>query len=140
MKRLLIGFFTGLLFCGVRWGTTAPANRTAPQTYPSPANSQSAAPGSPDQQTSPTTPDAQQTLDESQGSTAQPNSSASSFIGTVLKAGDQYVLKTDKGTFVLDDQARAKRYDGKDVKVSGTLNEHTGVLYVTDIVPAGRSY
>jgi hypothetical protein len=93
------------------------------------------------QQTSPTTPDAQQPPDQSGGSTAQPDSSASSsFVGTVVKAGGQYVLKTASGTFQLDDQAQAKRYQGKDVKVSGTLDKNTGVLHVTDIAPAGQSY
>jgi len=59
-----------------------------------------------------------------------------SFSGTVVKVQKQYVLKTDSGTFQLDDQAKAKRFTGKQVVVSGVLDPSTSMIRVSDIQPA----
>jgi hypothetical protein len=60
----------------------------------------------------------------------------SSFSGTVVKVSKHYALKTDSGTFQLDDQAKAKQFSGKQVNVSGTLDKSSGMIRVTDIQPA----
>jgi hypothetical protein len=59
-----------------------------------------------------------------------------SFSGTVVKVAKHYALKTDSGTFQLDDQAKAKQFAGKQVNVSGTLDKSTSMIRVTDIQPA----
>src|SRR5882724_10668624 len=74
-------------------------------------------------------------------STPAPDTSADtqtpkSFSGTVVKMQKQYVLKTDSGTYQLDDQAKAKRFSGKQVTVSGTLDQSTSMIRVSDIQPA----
>jgi len=41
---------------------------------------------------------------------------AQAFTGTIMKSGDTYVLKTaDNMTYQLDDQTRAKQFEGKQV-------------------------
>lgn len=71
------------------------------------------------------------------GSSAGMSADTSSFTGTVVKSGDKYVLNTDTGsTYQIDDQAKAKQFKGKQVKVNGTLDKTTSILHVTDISPA----
>ena len=70
-------------------------------------------------------------------STPPSDADSTSFTGTVVKAGDKYVLKTAAGkTYQLDDQDKAKQFKGKQVKVSGSLDKATSMLHVTDISPA----
>ena len=59
-----------------------------------------------------------------------------SFSGTVVKMEKQYVLKTDTGTYQLDDQSKAKHFNGKQVMVNGTLDPSTSTIRVNDIQPA----
>jgi lipopolysaccharide export system protein LptA len=59
-----------------------------------------------------------------------------SFSGTVVKMQKQYVLKTDTATYQLDDQAKAKRFSGKQVTVNGTLDQSSSTIKVSDIQPA----
>jgi Protein of unknown function (DUF5818) len=74
-------------------------------------------------------------------STPAPDTSANtqtqtSFSGTVVKIAKHYALKTDSGTFQLDDQAKAKQFVGKQVNVSGTLDKSTSMIRVSDIQSA----
>jgi lipopolysaccharide export system protein LptA len=62
--------------------------------------------------------------------------SLSTFAGTVVKMGKHYGLKTETATYPLDDDAKAKQFAGKQVTVSGTLNESSGMIHVADIQPA----
>jgi uncharacterized protein YdeI (BOF family) len=59
----------------------------------------------------------------------------SSFSGTVVKAGGKYVLKTTDMSYQLDDQMKAKKYVGQQVKVSGSLDSNTSTIHVSDISP-----
>jgi Protein of unknown function (DUF5818) len=107
---------------------------------------QSSSPSSPSsatqQQPSSTSPnsDAQSSATPSTGqdSTAASTSSAQSqpFTGTVVKAGDKYVLKTTDATYQLDDQDKAKKFDGQQVKVTGALDKSTSTIHISDILPA----
>ena len=76
-------------------------------------------------------PAAQQAPSQQQGRT---------FVGEIVKAKNgQYALLTDKqkGTgFYLDDQDKAKQFEGKDVKVEGTLDIATNTIHVANILPA----
>jgi len=59
-----------------------------------------------------------------------------SFSGTVVKVGNKSVLKTDTATYHLDDQEKAKQFEGKQVKVSGSLDKATRTIHISDIQPA----
>ncbi len=74
-------------------------------------------------------------------STLAPDASAdaqaqNSFSGTVVRVAKRYVLKTDNMTYQLDNQAKARRFNGKQVNVSGTLDKPTSLIRVSDIQPA----
>jgi hypothetical protein len=90
------------------------------------------------QQTQPSQPNS---TDPQTQTAPAPDSSADtqnpkSFSGTVVKMEKQYVLKTDTATYQLDDQAKAKRFSGKQVTVNGTLDQSTSMIRVSDIQPA----
>jgi len=56
------------------------------------------------------------------------------FTGTVLKAAKKYVLKTpEMSTYDLDDQDRARQYEGKKVQVTGMLDPSSKLIHVQDI-------
>jgi Protein of unknown function (DUF5818) len=59
---------------------------------------------------------------------------ALTLTGTVIKLGNKYVLKTiDKQTYELDDQNRAREYEGKQVKIVGSLDRTTNRIHITSI-------
>ena len=64
---------------------------------------------------------------------AQPE--AETFMGTILKDGENYVLSdpATKSRYTLDDAKKARPYEGKTVKVTGTLNKATNVIHVQTI-------
>jgi hypothetical protein len=68
-------------------------------------------------------------------SQAQPQPpAAQTFTGTVVKDAGRYLLKVTKTTvYQLDDQAKAKQYEGKQVKIEGTLDANGNSLHVTSI-------
>lgn len=59
-----------------------------------------------------------------------------SFSGTIVKEKNHYVLKTDRMTYQLDDETKAKQFEGKQVNVSGTVDKSTSAIRATDIQPA----
>lgn len=72
---------------------------------------------------------------------AQPQQQKSgTFVGQIVKAKNgQYALLVDKQQgrgFYLDDQDKAKKFDGQNVKVVGVLDASTSTIHVTDILPA----
>ena len=68
----------------------------------------------------------------------QKQNGTQTFAGTIMKSGNQYVLKTaDNVTYQLDDQARAKKYEGKQVQVTGSLDETSGTIRVEEMKVAG---
>jgi hypothetical protein len=68
----------------------------------------------------------------SQSSSAQANA----FTGTVVKEGDKYVLQSSGLSYQLDDQDKAKKFEGQQVKVNGDLDKSTKTIRVSDIAPA----
>ena len=116
---------------------TSPSSSTPAASSPAASPSDSPAQTSPAQtspaQTSPSTPDQSSSA---QGSASAASQDGESFTGTVVKSGDKYVLKTDTGTYQIDDQDKAKQFEGKQVKVSGNLDKATSTLHVTDIQAA----
>lgn len=56
------------------------------------------------------------------------------ITGTIIKDGGRYILKGSNGTvYELDDQNRAQKYEGKQVKVAGTLDAKGNSFRVTNI-------
>lgn len=66
---------------------------------------------------------------------AQPQPPAvQTFTGTIVKDGSSYILKVSKNNvYQLDDQEKAKRYEGKQVKIEGTLDANGNSLHITSI-------
>ena len=62
--------------------------------------------------------------------------SAKSFSGRISLMDGKYVLVSDTDTFQLDDQEKAKAFDGKTVSVTGTLDADTKTIHVADIKAA----
>jgi len=62
---------------------------------------------------------------------------AQTFMGKISKAGGKYVLKDDvsKQSYTLDDQERAKKFEGQSVKVTGKLDAATNTIQVAAIEP-----
>ena len=60
------------------------------------------------------------------------------FTGKIAVAHGKYVLQTPdtKKTFSLDDQEKAKQFEGQNVKITGTLDAQNNVIHVSDIQPA----
>jgi len=75
---------------------------------------------------------------QEQTDATNPQQSARSFEGKIAKSGDQLVLQENstKTAYKLDDQDKAKQFEGKDVKVMATVDPSTNTLHVVDIAPA----
>lgn len=70
----------------------------------------------------------------------QDEQKAQTFVGKIIKLKDgRFALLTDaqggKGAY-LDDQQKAAQFEGKNVKVTGTLEVAKSLIHVTDIQPA----
>jgi hypothetical protein len=59
------------------------------------------------------------------------------FTGKIAKAGGKYVLRDSatRSVYMLDDQERAKQFEGKEVKVNGSLDRQTRTIRVSSITP-----
>jgi Protein of unknown function (DUF5818) len=71
---------------------------------------------------------------EASGTQAQSESAPQTFTGTIVRIGDQYVLRTtDNMTYQLDDPNKAKEYEGKQVKVTGNLGAKAKLIHIQNI-------
>jgi uncharacterized protein YdeI (BOF family) len=62
------------------------------------------------------------------------SSRTSTFTGTIVKDGEQYVLRDSSGSiYKLDDSARAQAFEGKTVKVTGRLDTNSKIIHVDTI-------
>ena len=81
--------------------------------------------------------DQAQPLDQSQISQDQTNqgqAKSATFTGTIVKNGEQYMLRDSSGqVFGLDDSSKAQPFEGKTVKVTGQLDEQAKVIHVENI-------
>lgn len=106
-----------------------------------PSSQQAPSAQSPASQPPAQTPDA--TAPESGSKTASPSGAATpgaatgaaagtdsqTFSGTVNKVGDKYVLKDDSGkTYDIDRQDDVKKFEGKRVRVQGTLDANGKIM------------
>jgi uncharacterized protein DUF5818 len=64
---------------------------------------------------------------------AQPE--AETFMGTVLKSGENFVLSDSatKTRYTLDDPRKARPFEGKTVKVTGTIDIASNLIHVETI-------
>lgn len=72
------------------------------------------------------------------GSQGQQSQQAQSFTGTIKNANGEYVLyvPASRTAYKLDDQSKAKQFEGQTVTVQGTLDSSTNTIKVSDIQPA----
>jgi len=64
----------------------------------------------------------------------QEQPAAPPFKGTIIKNGTRYVLKVSSNSaYQIDDQDRPKQYEGKPVKIAGTLDADGKSLHIIDI-------
>lgn len=72
--------------------------------------------------------------------TTNPQQSARSFEGKIAKSGDKLVLQesSTQTAYQLDDQDKAKQFQGKNVTITATLDSSTNTLHVVDINPAEK--
>lgn len=57
------------------------------------------------------------------------------FTGKIMKSGDEFLLQDSIGesTYQLDDQRQAKGFEGKSVKVTGSVDPVTKTIHVARI-------
>jgi len=80
----------------------------------------------------PQTPPSQTTPDKAMPN--QDSSKSTTFTGTVVKDGEQYVLRDSSGSiYKLDDSSRAQAFEGKTVKVTGRLDANSKMIHVDSI-------
>ncbi len=59
------------------------------------------------------------------------------FAGTIVKLDGQFDLEDMAGnmTYHLDDQAKAKKFEGKKVRVTGMLDTQSNTIQISEIQP-----
>jgi hypothetical protein len=101
-----------------------PSQAPESQSSPAPTQSQQAPPSQ--------APDAGKSAPpDSQAPSAAP-SGTQSFTGTIVKSGEKYVFQdADTGnTYDIDHQDQVQKFEGKKVKVHGTLDPSTKTIHV----------
>jgi len=59
---------------------------------------------------------------------------ASTFTGTIIKNGEQYMLRDSSGQiYGLDDSSKAQPFEGKTVKVTGQFDAQAKVIHEENI-------
>jgi len=73
---------------------------------------------------------------DGQGRQQQPE--VKTFVGKISKSGQKLVLEdaTMNASYQLDDQKKAKQYEGKNVRVTGTLDAQNNLIHVQAIEEA----
>jgi hypothetical protein len=77
---------------------------------------------------------------QQQTDATNPQQTARSFQGQIAKSGDKLVLQeaSTQTNYQLDDQDKAKQFQGKSVTVTATLDASTNTLHVVDIAPSSN--
>lgn len=73
---------------------------------------------------------------QQQTDATNPLQSARSFDGRIVRSGDQLILQdgASRTSYKLDDQTKAKEYEGKGVKVMAIMDPTSNTLHVIDII------
>jgi uncharacterized protein YdeI (BOF family) len=114
-------FVLGISSCALLLATVPALGATSPKSAtPMPVIQE---PQTPPSQTQP-----DQTMPNNQ------DSKTATFSGTVVKDGEQYVLRDSSGSvYKLDDSSRAQAFEGKTVKVTGRLDANYKMIHVSSI-------
>ena len=91
--------------------------------------------------TTPTMPGQTGSTPPAETDTANPHQSARSFEGRIAASGGQLVLedRAAETSYKLDDQHKARKYVGKNVKAMAKMDARSDLLHVIDIVGASES-
>jgi hypothetical protein len=75
-----------------------------------------------------------------QQSSASSQQSAKTFQGKIARADEQLVFwdPSSQTAYQLDDQTKVTPYEGKNVKLTGTVDTKTNTLHVLDVAPVGK--
>jgi hypothetical protein len=97
--------------------TPDPRPETQPAENPTPSQ-----PGQPSQQ-------------KSAGS-SEPASTAQTFTGIINKQADSFLLKVSESiSYKLDNQTEVQQYEGKRVRITGTLDSSVNLIHVDKVEP-----
>ncbi len=136
-KKVQSLWLAGVLVLLVGTGLSLNAQQT-PQTQPQDEQTQQPAqPNQPAQQNQPAPPNQTQNQDRQQQNAdpqAQPGTAADvqNFTGTIMKSGDKYVFQEDTSNKVydIDHQDEVQQFNGKKVRVRGTLDASGKMIHV----------
>jgi hypothetical protein len=125
------------VFAMISWGSLLQAQQTDTQ-QPSQTQSQqsqqpqSQQPSEKQSQEQQQAPNTQQRQTDPNQPQASDSSGASEFIGTVVKQGNKYMFQDSASgqTYDIDHQEEVKKFEGKKVRVHGTLDENTKTIHV----------
>jgi uncharacterized protein YdeI (BOF family) len=122
-----------LLIGIISWGGLLHAQQTAPDAQPSPQQTQPPPDQAPPDQTAPPSqsqPEAKQAPPDAQAQSPD-QSGVQIFSGTVMKQGNKYVFQDASGTiYDIDHQAEVSKFEGKKVRIHGTLDPTTKMIHV----------
>jgi uncharacterized protein YdeI (BOF family) len=124
-----------VLFASLSLGPIAHAQQTPDTQQPMPQTQQPPDTQAPPQQAQPpaqTTPGQTQS-GQSEDSAAQSSATGEKeFVGTVVKQGDKYIFQDSatNTTYDIDHQDEVKKFDGKKVRVHGTLDASGKLIHV----------
>jgi uncharacterized protein YdeI (BOF family) len=76
------------------------------------------------------------TQNPSSATSSSSSSDAHSFVGSIVKNNGKFMLHTGGTDYELDDQSQAAKFEGKDVKVTGSVDQPTNTIRVQSIAPA----
>ena len=64
-----------------------------------------------------------------------PQEKTKTFTGTIVKKGDNFVLNdaANKAAYMLDDATKASQFEGKKVRVTGTVDVASNTIHVETI-------
>lgn len=133
-KRVHSLWFIGALVLFLSVGIGLNAQDTTPQSQP--PDQQAQQPSTPDQTQPSQTPSETPKQAPDQSGQAAPDSTqptaAQSFTGTVVKSGDKYVFQDEAtgNTYDIDHQDEVQKFEGKKVKVRGTLDESGKMIHI----------
>jgi hypothetical protein len=131
------------IFAMISWGSLLQAQQSDTQQPAAPQTQQPAQPQQPpDAQAPAQPPESQQSPSQGrdqtqsgQGQASQPSDAAggsSEYVGTVVKEGDKYMFQDAASgqTYDIDHQDQVKKFEGKKVRVRGTLDPSTKTIHV----------
>ena len=81
-------------------------------------------------------PTPSQSSPEESSQAPKQTSTAQAFVGTINRQGDNFLLKISETiSYKLDNQQEVQQYDGKRVRVTGTLDTSANLIHVDKVEP-----